>query len=327
MLATIAALAVCQASRRYYWTPQDFGVQPQFIQQAKFFENESQRKEGRILDVGLTPLQFDWAINRVYRRMLQPNLAHVPSQSVAELARRITDQTDAEIVLMGLTKKPALLRKWLLAEAVCGWVSTHVHLDREWEKQANAPGSTYEDRFRRLLPSTTLGFAQPRAICSGFSRLTRDALRAIGLKAVHLGGENRDCGVPAQGRETHGWVFIDFGDGVQSVADTTAGCVDLVQAQQVGGKMHCGDVILPKSPIEWELFLGRFYATQEIGDVNSAGTGVPETKSLDFSLTSMSYADWMKRDTAKLGSVWSQYRDAEVKKVQYLNTFSRLPRD
>lgn len=313
-----------ERSKRYYGIPQDFGVQPQFIFTCKFFTNKIEVGEGRLLPVGLTPLQFDYAINEVYKRMLQPDMDHVGGRSVKDLAG-VIQQCLAEVMKrLQIDGKPGLLKQWLLAEAVCGWVSTHVILDEEWERLANTPPSTYADRFRRMLPQTTLGFDRPKAICSGFSRLTRDLAREVGLRCTHLGGENRDCGVPAKGQPTHGWVHFDFGDRIESVGDPTAGRVSLQQVREVGGKMHCGDVILPKSPVEWELFLARFYALQEIGDVNAQGTGVPETNTTAYAVTTMPYADWMKKDTAALGSVWTQYRQAEVEKVKYLNRIRNL---
>ena len=95
-----------QASARYYWTPQDFGVQPQFVTQSTLLSTPEQRAHGRDLPVGLRSGQFEFAINEVYKRMLKPDLDHVPGRKLDALAKLIQSGTDEVIHLLAHSLAP-----------------------------------------------------------------------------------------------------------------------------------------------------------------------------------------------------------------------------
>lgn len=302
-------------SKRYYWIPQDFGVQAQFISSCKFFTEKSQLIDGRVLPVGLTPLQFDYAINEVYKRMLEPDMDHLSGRKVSELSDLIKSKTDDEMKRLGIDKnKPELLRKWLFAESVCAWVSTHIKCDNSILNASDRVKTT------RSLSRVTLKMAMPMAICSGITRLTCDIANHGGVIAHHLGGEYNRFGEPKLGHDNHGWTYFDFGEGIECVADTTDAILPLSDARRANGKSHWS-YLLPKSPLDWELFLARHYSFQKLGEIDLAVPGIHYIDSTAYAMTSISYQDWLKSNNTVLKDVLSKAEQIEAKMVKVLNGF------
>ena len=302
---------------RYYDIPSDFGIQPQFIPKCRFFQTQEQLNGGRQLPVGLTPKQFDYAINEVYKRMLQPDMDHVPGRSVRDLAGLIKQNTLDDIQRLHLASNPQLLRNWLLAEAVCAWVSTHVVADKALEA---APGP---EKFRRAQSDVLLSFNPPAGICAGFSRLTFNLALEMGLNCSALGGEVRNPGITFLGHDNHGWVYFDFGDGIETLADTTGARVNLLEARRINGKTH-GDKLLPKSPMDFEMFLSQHYSIQLMGTVDFIRKGTHYKDTTEQALLSLSYPTWGAIDTAYLKSAYERFFVAEKSRLRELNNILNI---
>jgi hypothetical protein len=293
-------------------TPQDFGVQPRFVQDCQFFTNDRQRAEGRRLDVGLSPEQFDYAINEVFKRTVSPDMDHLPGSTVEEVAKRIGGGVEQVMRRLQIGDRPELLKSWLLAEAASAWVATHVGYD------ASIVDAPIEVKTRRALSSVTLQQEVPRAVCSGLARLTMDLGTALGLKCYHIGGEFAAVGRPRQGHDNHAWVYFHFGPGIASVADTTLAGTSLTAARDSNGK-HDWVRLLPRSPLELELFLAEHYATQRLFRIDLSAPGIRYIESADYSLTDMTYRRWQDLDTGYLLPLSEKYGQVQKDRVRRLS--------
>jgi len=306
-------------TKRYMWPPRDFGIKAQYIPECRFFRSQHEVVFGRQIEVGLSPQQFDLAINEVYKRMLKPDLDHVAGRSVHELAMMIQSRTEQVIKRLGIEDRPSLMKKWLLAEAVCARVATHVTYD------ATLVDAPAEVKIRRANPAVVLQQSPASAVCSGQSSLTTALATELGIKSTHLGGEVISYGEKPKGHNNHGWIHFDFGDGIESVADTSQDAMSLEDMRRINGKMN-RDYILPRTPIEFELFLAKHYAygvANKIDESRGWEYNVKETTPY-YALTNMACGKWLDADTAYLKDVWKQYREAEYKKIKILNSIPSI---
>lgn len=318
MLGTlVAAVILCSPDSRYYWNCEDFGIKPMFVTASPFFKS-SEVNTGRTFQVGLSPLQFDWVINEVYKRMIRPDMDHVAGRSVDELATRIEKGVEEVIERNNLKGKPALLREWLILEGVSAWVATHMVASKEIER---LPG---RERAERAQPHRILGEAQPRGVCGGFNSLTTALARKLGVRTHSLGGFNRVLGNPATESENHGWTYFRLSDGTALVTDNTAARVGLSEARRINGKTKWV-ALLPKSPVEMEVFLAIRFATQDIADYDPARGGSPYKSTTDFSMLTISLEEWRSCQTTHLREVERRLAGEDEVRVRRLNAYNQLP--
>ncbi len=303
---------------RYFCNLEDFNIKPHFIDKCRFFKNESDILNGKKLNLDLTPLQFDWLINVVWNRITQPDLDHVKNRSIKDLGEIIQSVVEEILKKNDVQDKPQLLRKWLLAEAVSAWVATHVVADRELER---APSYI---RGPRGQSSAVLSFDPPMGVCAGFNSVTRDLSASIGLKCAGLGGELRGLGSPFRGSDNHGWNHFDFGDGIEALTDNTQGRVDLKAARSMRGKPSWVS-ILPKSPVEWELFLAEHYSIQLMGEYVPEKGGTRYKDTSYYSMLSISYKEWGSVDTSYLKPIIKDLDTAKQSRIMELNRFKKMP--
>ena len=129
---------------------------------------------------------------------------------------------------------------------------------------------------------------------------------------------------PASSSVNHGWNHFDFGNGIEAITDNTAGRVDLALARKLGGKPSWIS-ILPKSPIELELFLSWHYSMQKIGDYVPEKGASRYTDTTFHSMLSMSYKEWGQIDTGYLKPVLARLDGASESRIRELNKFKSLP--
>lgn len=276
----------------YILNPNVFGFEPKLINFSGFLFDANSRRNGRELPVGLNPLQFDVVINEVYKRTLIKELDHYPGMQVDDLAKMLGNSVDFVMSRYALNDKPSLLREWLLAEAVCAWVSTRVVYDNSL---VNAPANL---KISRAQPQSVLDQSPASGICSGQSALTTALARKLGLDATHLGGEAIFYGERKPTRDNHGWVFFNFGDGIFSAADVSQGAMSLSDMRRIGGKMNW-DYLLPKSPLELELFLSKHYAYGPASSIDESKYGIYNVNihTKLYAMHDMPLAEWHKIDT------------------------------
>jgi hypothetical protein len=292
---------------RYYLNPEDFGTKAVFINECTFFRTPLERKQGRKLTVGLSPRQFDFAINEVYKRMVRPDMDHRKGRSINELATMIGNGVDEELETMDLKDKPPLLRKWLLAEGICAWVNTHVTNDRTIVD----PQTGKVDVKRLAIP--LLSMEVPTTECSGHARFTQSLATALGLSCFHAVGSVRLVSNSVDSR--HSWNYFDFGDGIFSIADTGNGGASLSGARSFPGK-GMWDWNLPKSPISFELALAQLLSYQRLEgpfeDEHYIGTSA-------LSGTTMNLDAWRGSDVSHLQDVYKRHLAYEASLVQLLS--------
>lgn len=279
------------------------GLSPYFVSQSteKFTFPNGKDDTKPVFDVGVAPAQHMRLIDEVslsvYRNMRPGGtdflrISHLLDRLVSEIMQREG---------VNGTNYP-LLRKWLLAEAVAAFCVSKVDYALD---QAEA---TFDSRKRSALnePESFMALDQPRAVCSGYTRLAAILSRDLGLNCCHIDGftrgRNRDWNHP-----NHGWLLYDFGQGVRVPADVTSRIQEFSSGRTLANtdfahfRRKYDWRILPRAVRDWELF-GWLYYQYRL---------VPEEKSAppNLSMTRVSFDDWRMFGATGAGLLNRQYGD------------------
>lgn len=208
----------------------------------------------------------------VCQRMIAPDMDHVPGQLTrAALAQRI--RRGVKEVLGPLeVAEASVLGQRLLASGICDWVRTHMLYN-------NALGDNATPRDIKQIYWTTDTLLRAKnlyGVCAGYTRLTLDLSKQVGLECTLVNGltrwgTNQFVDSPVG---HHSWLVYAFrasvppgrkseqgaGDLFYCPADTTQGRVALERARKQHGHIP-SPYCLPIHPIEWGYFVWREFGT------------------------------------------------------------------
>ncbi len=257
-------------------------------------------KTGRV-NFGTDPVTFERIVNKLYLRIVQDDLDY-RNDGVTGIASKLKGVVQ-DFIQKNCQDFNDLGKEWIMAEAVCAWVRTRVIANSEWLK----PGV---NRVPLENPEVVLAQNPPSATCGGFSNLVRDLGRAVGLKTFSVPGELRANGTPATGKNNHAWsCFLLQGD-LLVPADVTVFRVTKLQVINARGKTGRAG-ILPKSPVEWELFLAAHWAMWPDGRDPNPGTEPIYKQTL--TLMNTEFQRWASIDTSYHGFLTKTYDTWERK--------------
>ena len=196
--------------------------------------------------------RYDAVVNRIYAELDTPAMRLQPGENIDGIVQRLRNLSNRAAGWAGATD--TLTKQLLIAEAVAGWVRHNVQyvlLPQNQRKVGNDPNNIVREK-------------QPKCDCSGFTALTTQLSKALGLSCEHAGGTTRAYGDKVYEKDCHGWVVYTIEDKLIP-SDTTnpplgddtryfeSGCF-----QRLYGKTDSHNV-LPLRRVEWETFMARHY--------------------------------------------------------------------
>lgn len=224
----------------------------------------------RDLPLSVQPIYYS-AVKNIYFQLSAQQMRFHYGEKFEDIVKRIrmlSEQTSEAFSI-----SDTLTKQLLTAETACGWVRHNIHYYLRPQ----------EERGKGNRTASILREQQPKCDCSGFSRLTYDLGRALGLKCEHAGGTLRRAGLFNGEKDTHGWVIFSlegksipadpttalkyYGSGnVETNQDVTSfrSNLNLIKNYDDGsglgfyGKTDGGNC-LPLTRAEWEVFCAIHY--------------------------------------------------------------------
>ena len=217
---------------------------------------------------GLDPALFRKARDAVALRMLARDLDHRPGITVQALASDIKHAAFSILSAEGIGPESSAGKR-LLAQAVCDWVRSHVVYNEALEPESLAVSAWKYDvpqaiRQRYWTTKTLLQAPRLFAVCAGYTRLTFDLSRAVGLDTYLVNGFTRFPKNQFSGRRNHSWnVFAIQTDGTVAYipADNARGRVELSRARS-NLRLFDNPFVLPTASSDWGLFLWKQQASE-----------------------------------------------------------------
>ncbi len=203
------------------------------------------------------------------------------------LSKALTDVSSTVMKDSGYTPQDyPVLANWLVAEAIGAFAISRVRFAHDQV----VPGFDPKTRYALNEPSKFMSLQDPKAVCSGFSRLTYDLSKRAGLKVYHIDGYSQQSGRTDWSKPNHGWLFYDFGSGIRVPADfqrptTWSDSTDFTKLD-----LKVGWRALIKSVRDWEIFQFRFFQFR----LDNSDSPPP-----NLQMTSLSFEEWQNCNTNK----------------------------
>lgn len=275
---------------------------PVFLPQYPQFTGATFR-EPSLLPFRHSQADLQRAINEVVRAVRSDDLSvnQIQPRTVESISRAVKRRVAQTLASSSQRPFTKFEEEWLLAEGVSEYVRWNIYFDDQLA--AVSPGSA--EQINYATSAGILGRERPGAVCWGISILVRDLARAAGLECYFVNGNSRWLGTPPpkQSDRNHGvacFVFKVDGRRYEVPSD-----VSIVRGTMQNGKPLPGaaglkwnpegkvfsQFILPRTPMQWELFLARFNS-----DLGPWGSISGDDQNVHLKLK-MSYSKWSSVDT------------------------------
>lgn len=225
----------------------------------EFLPHSTMAKKQQALNMGIGNDLFSRCVNHIWLRLLDDEFKPAQNEKVPSIAAKLKSlvgETEAKLASISEQKLSRVGREWLLAEASAGWVSVYVKYNSDITDALGRGEKVSTPDLAK--PEVTLSSTPPMAVCSGYSVLTRQLARELGLKCNVLQGHLRPLDYrPGSKLGGHCWVEFIFEGDVHVPADPTLAAGDVRKLVTRFNGKHCGYNVLPRRDVEWEVFLSR----------------------------------------------------------------------
>jgi hypothetical protein len=250
--------------------------------------------------------RYELTIKKIYLEMDTPEMRYHFGESFDDIVKRLRELSSTATTF--LKTADSVTKQLISAEVTTAWVRHNIRYYLRPQKE----------RKNGNLTAFILKEEQPKCDCSGFSRLTYDLSRALGLECFHAGGSLRGFFETAENpKDVHGWVVFIIGN-KKTVADTSNSWKYYPDnnGKEFLGKSDGGNCI-PLKREEWEIFLSSHYVTYYISDPNG------KNEKYDWlsqePLIKLDWQKWASMETKHLEPLKEKLRISDIERNRRLN--------
>lgn len=257
-----------------------------------FLPHSTMAKKQKAMQMGVSDALFTRCVNHIWLRLLDDKFQPTQNETVTSISKKLkslVDETEAKLAGVSSEKLSKVGKQWLLAEACAGWSSVYVKYSTDITDALGRGEKVSTPDLAK--PEVTLSTTPPKAVCSGYSVLTRQLARELGLQCNVLQGHLRPLDYKTGSKlGGHCWVEFIFEGDVHVPADATLAAGDVRNSIKKFNGKHCGYNVLPRRDVEWEVFLSRNFNWSPIPkNITTHGDERGSTPQLD-----LSEEDWLK---------------------------------
>ncbi len=183
----------------------------------------------------------------------------------------------------------------LKAESVSAWVTLWITRNTEMDDRM-ARGESV-DTVGTSYPKFTFAAVPPKAVCSGYALVLRDALRKMGVQSNVLQGRFRNL----EGFEAgHCWTSVNLGGGIWLPTDATTP-VRRSDVMRHGGKLR-GFGLLPRTKAEIAVYHAKYFNWSPVPRTIAMFGDDPKSQVM----LSMTEAQWRSLNVSQLKRIENQ---------------------